>query len=470
MKKLLLILLFICSTNTFAQKYYTLTIKSESTSSAPFKWWLEVKYNGEYRTEVQSNYQGGADLLETFEIPVAREYRFYILPNYGIGGVQYEEFDNYTLEDVVYSGSEAGFIPREPYNGSPFLGYITIKSGKPHIQIQSSSTNICFGDEVTLTATPIGYSSSYADNYPANAEYYWYYSLNGGQTWSNPNIELSGLNTKFKIEKLIERDLERDPSLNKGNILLKVGAKYSNTTEFNDNPPISIDYHHCSPEITNIEYLPPLCTGGQVPNVTLTFNRNLTSVEQLRYFQIKRVDVKIDPITNLPQNIFVPYPFYGEGNPNNSIVSSFEEKTPNIFTYTLSNLSGLENNAIYKIEYQAFNNNKNMAIVDSPTEENFTYKDPLPLTFELEGTNALCYNSVGSVKITAHGGSGEYYYYSLDGGTTKNQFTNKTLVTTSIVNGKTIETRSGVQQIELPTSSTLMQKIMVTDGNNCIEQ
>lgn len=468
MKKLLLILLFICSANTFAQKYYTLKIKSESAGGS-FKWWLEVKYNGEYRTEVQSSYVGGSDLEETFEIPVAREYRFYIIPNYGIGAVQYVEFDNYTLEDVVYAGGEAGFIPREPYNNSPTLGYITIKSGKPHIQIQSSSTNICFGDEVTLTATPVGYSSSYADDYPADAEYYWYYSLDGGQTWSNPNIELSGLNTKFKIEKLIERDLERDPSLNKGNILLKIGAKYSNTTEFNDNPPISIDYDHCSPEITNIEYLAPLCTGGQVPNVTLTFNRNLTSAEQLRYFKIKRVDVKIDPVTHLPESIFVDYPFYGEGNPNNGLISSFEEKTPNVFTYTISNLSGLENNAIYKIEYQAFNNNKNMAIIDSPGAQNFTYKDPLPLTFELEGLNPTCYNGPGIVNITAHGGSGDYYYYSLNGGTTKIQFTNKTSVTTSIVNGKTLETRTGSQQIELPTNSTVVHNIMVTDSNNCTE-
>ncbi|WP_289658131.1 hypothetical protein [Flavobacterium panacagri] len=468
MKKLLLLLLLICSTGSFAQKYYTITIKSESYLGN-FRWWLEVKYNGEYRTEIQSEFTGST-IEETFEIPVASEYRFYILPNYGQGGVQYAEFDNYTLEDVVYAGGEAGFIAKEPYNNSPISGYITIKSGKPHMQIQASTTNICFGDEVRLTATPTGYSSSPQNDYPANAEYYWYYSLDGGQSWSNPNIEFSGLNTQFKIEKLIERDLERNPALNKGNILIKIGAKYSNTTEFNDNQPISIDYHHCSPEVTNIAYAAPLCTGGEIPNVVLTFNRNLESGEQLRYFQIKRVDVGLDPVTGLPQNIFVPYPSYGEGNPNNGLITSFQENTPNTFTYTISNLNGLENNAIYKVEYQAFKNDKNMAIVDSPASENFTFKDPAPLTFELEASNPVCYNGSGIVKITARGGSGEYYYYSLDGGQTKTRFTNTTTVTTSIVNGKTVETRSGFQQIELPTSSTSIHNITITDSNNCMEK
>lgn len=129
-------------------------------------------------------------------------------------------------------------------------------------------------------------------------------------------------------------------------------------------------------------------------------------------------------------------------------------------------LSTVKETSYYTIKYQAFQGTAARKIITTPS--NFIYTHPAPLTYELSGNNPVCNNGSDSITITAHNGS-EEYYYSING-IIKIPLTNKTSVTTSIVNGKTVETHLGIQQIELPASSTTVHNITVTNCNACIEK
>ncbi len=328
--------------------------------------------------------------------------------------------DNFTLQSCsTGSGFAGNFYPNSfTPNG------ITIRN-------RSATAEVCSGDQLELDAdSPVVFPREV---------YNWQYSLNNKASWLDvPAAQNNSPYAKFSVNDFLGSNVQ---AYFDKVIYFRLG--YGQSKQFTT--PIAITFRACAPFITSFTSSGAKCT-GEPSNVVVTFDRSLFLNETLQNFQIIKTNGQLTA-NQIP------------------LLSSFDSTGSLQFTY--NNITGLESGSYYTVKYQAFQGTVARGIITTPN--NFLYTDPAPLTFELSGNNPVCNNGSGSITITANGGSGEYYYYSLNGGP-KIQFTNKTTVTASIVNGVTTETRTCIQQVDLPTNITTTYNILVTDGKDCIEK
>jgi hypothetical protein len=329
----------------------------------------------------------------------------------------------------------------------------SVLSFKPNnlvITNSSPTNNICSGEALNLTASPAGFP---------NSVYHWQYSLDNKSTWTDvPNKIINNLpTTDSPTPRFTMYDILGEDHVNHfGPIYFRLGYggafTYDQNREFSE--PVIINYSPCTLVIKDRKYVAPDCNGDSVKSIIAYFDRNLESNETLFPFQI------------------IPYPKQS-GDPiklsQNEVKSLLYDPVSKWYTYSfvIPTDQKLENRK-YAIEYQSLVNGapRGTLISDDP----FLYEDPAPLTFSISQIDPVCNNEAGKITITANGGSGEYYYYSLDGGTTKIKFTNKTLVTTTIVNGIPTETRTSNQEVTLHTTGATVYNVLVTDTNGCIEK
>ncbi|MCP2025942.1 hypothetical protein L1276_001082 [Flavobacterium sp. HSC-32F16] len=277
---------------------------------------------------------------------------------------------------------------------------------QPNVAIKNLDTanpnSICAGGQVSLAAFPTELIPGNSD-FPPEA-YHWQYSLDNKVSWIDVPAYINGIKTndiattKFSINELLPTTHD-----NYFNQIIYLKLAYGNVT------PIGILYSPCAPLVSKIEYSRPLCYGDNIPNVTVTFSRNLYTQEELRYFQL----LAVDPITNTPNGTPpVSFPFTIEGDPNNGLIKKFEEKTPNVFTYTLTNFKGLTDKAMYQVKYQAFQNNVTRGVSISPKAQNFTYEEYEPVKFKIiKAENPKCAGELVGVSIEVTGGTKSYEFY-----------------------------------------------------------
>ena len=330
---------------------------------------------------------------------------------------------------------------------------ISLSSDRPAIWITDFKPNglliknldnnlICAGQQLELQCFP--------DGFPKEA-YHWQYSLDNKLTWIDVPTKIvngSSINDS-KVSKFTIYDILGDDHINhSGPIDFRIG--YADRS-FSTNT-IQINYSLCAPVTKKIEYLSPLCFADNVRDVTVTFDRNLYSGEELRFFQLKAVD----PATNLPDGTpSIIYPFFSEGDPNNGLIKKFDEKNPGIYTFSLLNFKGLNPNATYQIQYQAFQDNVTKGVTISPKTENFKYTEPEPLKFEIKkADNPLCNNDLAEVSIAVTGGTGDYKFY-VDG-----------VEKTSPKPAKETDGYYHIREL-VPTATN---SIKVMDENDCIER
>lgn len=324
-------------------------------------------------------------------------------------------------------------------------GSVSINEFKPNVTIQNLDTanpsNVCAGSQLGLAAFPGGF--------PDEA-YHWQYSLNS-TTWIDVPAFIGAKKTNdSKTTSFTMQELLGANHVNYINKPIYFRLGYDQNRAFTD--PLTMTYLACAPLVNNIEYLAPLCFGDNVRNVTVTFDRDLYSGEELRYFQLKAVD----PVTNFPDGTpSIIYPFFSEDDPNNGLITKFDEKSSGVYTYSLLNFKGLNPNVTYQIQYQAFQNGVTKGVSISPETENFKYIEPAPLKFEIKkADNPTCFDDPVEVSIEVTGGTGDYRFY-VDGD-------EKT-------NPKPVKETDGYYHIRglIPTA---INNIKVMDENDCIEK
>ncbi|GAA3769920.1 hypothetical protein [Flavobacterium ginsengiterrae] len=280
---------------------------------------------------------------------------------------------------------------------------------QPNVNIRNldnaNPNSICAGGQLSLAAFATELIAGNTD-FPAEV-YHWQYSLDNKASWIDVPAFIGGIKTndvattRFSINELLPATHEN--YLDK-TIYFRIA--YGNVT------PIGILYSPCAPVVSNIEYVRPKCAGDNIPSVKVTFSRNLNTQEELRYFQL----LAVDPITNVPDGTPpITFPFTVDGDPNNGLIKTFEEKTPNVYTYTLSNFKGLKDKSMYQIKYQAFQNNVTRGVSISPKAKNFTYEEYEPVKFKIiKAENPKCAGEPVSIVIEVTGGTKSYDFY-IDG-------------------------------------------------------
>lgn len=280
---------------------------------------------------------------------------------------------------------------------------------QPNVTFKNLDTanpnSICAGGQVSLAAFPTEVIPGNPD-FPAEV-YHWQYSLDNKASWIDVPAYINGIKTndiattRFSINELLPAT--HDNYFNK---TIYFTLAYGNV------PAIGILYSPCAPLVTKIDYSPPLCYGDNIPSVTVTFSRNLYAQEELRYFQL----LAVDPATNAPDGTPpLIFPFTTEGDPNNGLIKKFDEKTTNVFTYSLTNFKGLKDKSMYQIKYQAFQNNVTRGVSISPQLQNLTYKEYEPVKFTIvKAENPKCAGELTTVAINVTGGTKSYEFY-IDG-------------------------------------------------------
>lgn len=320
---------------------------------------------------------------------------------------------------------------------------------KPNVTIRNLNTaapnEICAGAQLDLAAFPAGF--------PGEA-YHWQYSKDNQATWIDIPLTINGIPTNdIATTTVYMQQILGDSHTNYIGKQIYFRLGYGQTRNFTD--ALAITYMACAPVIESIVYKAPKCNGDAISQFDVTFDRPLKTELSEDIYIIKMKDVDNGIERNERQNI-----------------TSIGTTSP--YTYSFTNLDALEKGRTYRIVYQTritdpADPSKKILKGFIESTQTFTYNEPPPLTFGLEGNNPICHNDTISITITANGGSGEYYYYSIDGGNPI-RFTDKTKVSSSIVNGAVTEIRTGSQKIDLATSTKLEYDIIVTDGNNCIEK
>jgi hypothetical protein len=307
------------------------------------------------------------------------------------------------VRNTSVSSSAADLIayPYLQLGGCDFM--IGISEFKPNATIQNldtkTPTEVCGGAQLSLAAFPAGFPS---------AAYHWQYSIDNKATWIDVPSTINGkitnnvATTNFHMEELLGVNFQ---NYFDKQIYFRLG--YEQDRDFTT--PLAIKYSSCAPTVTTIEYQAPYCYGDKVTDLTITFSRNLFTNEDVRYFQLRAVD----PVTNNPLGTPpIILPFFEDGNPNNGLITKFNEKTAGVFSYSFKNFNGLNPSATYQVQYQAFQNNLTRGVTISPKPQNFIYEEPTPLTFEFtEANDPVCANAPIEIIIKVTGGNNDYRFY-----------------------------------------------------------
>ena len=253
---------------------------------------------------------------------------------------------------------------------------IFVTEFKPNVSIKKSNTltTLCAGDMLDLTGFPTGFP---------NEAYHWQYSLDNQQTWLDVPANFSNNpTTNFSV-----KDVLGDSHVNYFDKQLYFRLGYQNRP-FTDS--ISITYSACAPVITNLNAIQPNCSGDPM-TVIVTFDRplDLTKNEKLTNFQIIKKNGQLT---------------------GNQISEIFAFDASNATQYTYNNVTGLINEEIYTVKYQAFQGVTERGVPE--TDKDFQYQDPTAVEFEIvRAENPLCHNGTVEIVIRVKGGVGAYKFY-----------------------------------------------------------
>lgn len=346
---------------------------------------------------------------------------------------------NIEFDDLINPGKNHQLI-------TTYAGNFYVQSFKPNVSIFLPPNRDPAGGTKTICANEQFGVFAYPQGFPMEV-YNWQYSLDNKNTWRDVPTAFHVSNPDFTISDLLgSNHLDYIGKT----IYFRMGY---NSMVFANGLEFPLVYSTCAPVVTQLEYnLPPLCNGDNIRDITLTFDRNLKPGEELRFFQLKAVNTA----TNLPDSTPpILYPVFSEGDPRNGVVTTFDEKTLNVFTYTLSNFRGLNPGATYQIRYQAFENNASKGFSFSPEADNIEYKEPEPISFEInKANNPLCADQTVEITIDVHGGTGDYIFYVDD---------------VKQTNPEPEKEQDGYYHIRGLTP-TANNNIKVTDSNGCIEK
>jgi hypothetical protein len=313
-------------------------------------------------------------------------------------------------------------------------GHIRITGFKPNVTITNQkSTTVCSGEELNLQGFPARFP---------NEAYHWQYSFDGTTNWIDVSNKINAreLNnthtTRFSIYEILGKEHEK--YFDKP-IYFRLG--YGQDRPFTE--PLAIMYNSCAPVIKNVDYKPPICNGDAIQKVEVTFNRPLNPGESLDRIKMKDVG------NGLEINERTDITIFSLNNP---------------YKYLFTGINPLENGRTYKIVYQAqiedpLDPKKKImkGFLESPKELDFTYKDPVKLTFKItKQTPPSCFGGEdGSIEIMVTSGVPLYRFY-LDRVELKDQLYPK------LIDGK--------YHILGLKANPKGYKIKVTDTNGCIEK
>jgi hypothetical protein len=447
MKKIILLLCVFCFTNAFGQNTYTIWVNlnyRQKTNSfgGNYEWSLTGVGSKNFR------YETGETKVQKNDLSVPVNYNFQEIYKYN--------FSTPCNVSQCYYLQQRDFTPGQLLAnlgvGELFAGDCTIEKFTPNgmyiKNLNLANPPVCSGEMLSLAGYPSGF--------PEEA-YHWQYSLDNQVTWNNVP---AGFNDNANgLSNFTMYDVLGDDHVNHfGTIHFRLGYPY-------DRPfttPIAITYSPCAPVITKVDYLGPKCNGENIQNVTVTFDRPLdpTKNETLSEIYVVRADhtVSTPQLSQLPVNSFTP-----------------DNK------YSFITLGQLEDTQQYEVRYQAQIANPNYVpnpteigkylkrgFLTSPAIENFTYNEPKPLRFTTKENQAQCFGGLGSIEITAWGGSG-IYNYELDGGPVT-KF-NTTTITTFLDTADNITKQKITIDVTTTTNPTNKNhSIKVTDDKDCFDK
>jgi hypothetical protein len=305
---------------------------------------------------------------------------------------------------------------------------IGISEFKPNLTIQKSNPStleVCSGEMLDLYALPAGFP---------NVAYHWQYSLDNQITWIDVP---AGFNDMTPNSNFSMQDILGSSHLNYWGKTIHFRLGYDQNRPFTN--AIAIKYLPCAPIVKSITCLEPKCSGENIQDLKVTFDRDLLQGERLENFAVIKTDGTLSTI----------------GVP---LITTFQGTDPLNKYFSIKNFTGLENGKTYSVKYQAFQDTKERGVIT--TDSTFSYKEPAKLTFNAEIINPLCHEGQGTIDIKTKGGSGDYYY-SFDG-TNYIKFDNSTAV-------DTLGNRSGAQSTSVNVSDIKKDfNINVKDTNDCI--
>jgi hypothetical protein len=313
-------------------------------------------------------------------------------------------------------------------------GRIRITGFKPNVTIsklnEPNNSTICAGSTLNLGGFPKGF--------PDEA-YHWQYSFDGVSNWMDVSnkINVRELNntpvTRFSIYEILGKEHEK--YFDKP-IYFRLG--YGQDRPFTE--PLAIMYNSCAPVIKNVDYKPPICNGDAVKSIEVYFDRKLDPNENLY------------PIYILSKNP-KPKQFFQPKKPVKSLIFDPIKK---LYKYSFTNLSTLVDGDSYEVVYQARMDSIPRGVLTTSSKD-FTYKDPVKLTFKItKQTPPSCFGGEdGSIEIMVTSGVPLYHFY-LDGVELKDQLY-PTL-------------KDGKYSIFGLKAKSNGYEIKVTDANGCIEK
>jgi hypothetical protein len=391
---------------TFSQELLGFTLKGPGTRHIKIK---SSENNNDYHINDQLGYYfknttGPQLTYINFKVPAETIFIDYYIevgifnaygqPVYSID----QGDDNIEFDDLIHPGKNYQYL-------KTYMGNFYIQSFNPNVSVflppnrdpANGIKTICANEQFGVFAYPQGFPSLI---------YNWQYSLDNKGTWRDVPDEFHVYNPNFTIADLLGSN-----HLNYIGKTIYFRMGYDSMV-FAGGLEFPLIYSACAPLVNRVAYQGPSCYGDKIPNVTVTFDRNLNSGEELRYFQLKAVN----PNTNLPDGTPpIIYPFIIEGSVNNGLVTKFEEKSTGVFTYTMSNFGGLNPNSTYQVQYQAFENNANKGLSLSSKSQNFKYEPFEPVKFEfIKADNPLCAGDPVAVVLNVTGGTIDDYYFYVD--------------------------------------------------------
>jgi hypothetical protein len=301
-----------------------------------------------------------------------------------------------------------------------------------------SSQIVCAGEQVDFAAFPSGFP---------DVVYHWQYSLNNQVTWTDVPVSI---NNKSTLNSSIT-DIIGGNHLNYLGKQIYFRLGYQGKSWFINT--IAITYSPCAPVIKDRSYLPPLCNGDPVQSIDVYFEKPLEPNEDLYPMQIIPYPKAAGDVAKFSQNPVTQLTF-------DAITGWYK------YSFVIPANEQLENNKNYTIEYQARKNSVPRGVLTSSNP--FLYTEPRPLRFTTKENQAQCFGGLGSIEITAWGGSG-IYNYEFDGGPVT-KF-NTTTITTFLDTADNITKQKITIDVTTTTNPTNKNhSLRVTDDKDCFDK
>lgn len=411
-------------------------------------------------TLISENITSTASIIKTYSIPVSTSYNFsaqvFCSCSGGVPSVPYyvcSEIANqvitntgYTYSGTTYTslgiiqsltgGGNAGGFSINP-STQVCIGTVMLKNFKPNgIVISKPGYNLypngvltppeyIAGEMIDLIAT----AGSGSVPFPSEV-YHWQYSIDNKATW----IDLPVVAGKTTINTptpsfTIEDILGNDHVNHFGPIDFRLG--YSSRA-FTDS--YRIIYTAGTPVLKKIVYQGPKCAGDNIQSLIVYFDRDLNPNEDIAPLYVQKTTLSTPtPLQSQPVVKQLTY-----------------DAATDLYKYSFVDLGNLENNAAYKINYQARMSTVPRGTLTSSTQT-FTYEEPQILSFQItDQQKPSCVGgNDGFIEVTITSGTSPFHFYK-----------NSTEVTPDVSNGK-------YYIRNLPEGN---YDIIVTDTSGCIDK